>query len=219
MLLFAERARSVACNDVYQKGHKVSLIDPGGQAPEPVDPVNELELPQEVLPQEIVKSPAVHDPYSAMRYRDFRLFFIGSVVSSVGTKMVEVALGWELYERTGSALVLGGVGLVLVIPVLLFSLLAGHVADRFSRKHIILVSETLLGLSAVGLTWLSFTHGSIALIYGCLFLMGTASAFSNPASSTLVTQLVPDEVFEIQPPGVAVPGRSPTYWVRAWEAY
>ncbi|GAC1646712.1 MAG: MFS transporter [Ktedonobacteraceae bacterium] len=139
---------------------------------------------------------AIHDPYSALRFRDFRLVFCGVFLSSIGERMLEVALGWELYERTRSALVLGGVGLVLVIPVILFSLLAGHIIDRFDRKRIVLIAQLLLAVSSVGLTLLSYEHGSILLIYAILLLMGTANAFAQPAQSALYSQIIPDSAFE-----------------------
>src|SRR6266702_7310101 len=104
--------------------------------------------------------------------------------------MINVAIGWELYERTGSALVLGGVGLVQVIPIIMFSLPAGHVADRFNRKRIVIVTQVMLVLASLGLMALSFTHASLLLIYGCLLLMGIAVAFNNPAITILLPQTV-----------------------------
>ncbi|GAC1644874.1 MAG: MFS transporter [Ktedonobacteraceae bacterium] len=137
-----------------------------------------------------------HDPYRALRFRNFRLLLIGTFIASIGTQMVNVAIGWELYERTGSALVLGGVGLVEVIPVLILALPAGHVADRFKRKYIVIISQLLLALASLGLMALSYTHGSLLLIYGCLLLMGGAVAFNNPATTTLLPQTVPEKAFE-----------------------
>ncbi|GCE11539.1 MFS transporter [Tengunoibacter tsumagoiensis] len=139
---------------------------------------------------------ATHDPYFALRFRDFRLLISGNFISSIGTRMLEVALGWDLYERTGSALVLGGIGLVLVIPVFLFSLPAGHVADRYNRKRIIQCGQLLSVLAILGLALLAYGHGSIFLMYGCLFLMGVANAFDGPASSALTSQIIPEEAFE-----------------------
>ncbi len=110
--------------------------------------------------------------------------------------MINVAIGWELYERTGSALVLGGVGLVLVIPIILLSLPAGHLADRFNRKAIVIATQVLIALGSLGLTALSYTSGSLVLIYGCLLLIGTAVAFNSPATSTLLPQTVPESVFQ-----------------------
>ncbi len=110
--------------------------------------------------------------------------------------MINVAIGWELYERTDSALVLGGVGLVLVIPIILLSLPAGHMADRFNRKVIVIVTQVLIALGSLGLTVLSYTSGSLVLIYICLLLIGAAVAFNSPATSTLLPQTVPESVFQ-----------------------
>jgi predicted MFS family arabinose efflux permease len=110
--------------------------------------------------------------------------------------MINVAIGWELYERTGSALVLGGVGLVLVIPIILLSLPAGHLADRLNRKAIVIVTQVLIALGSLGLTVLSYTSGSLVLIYACLLLIGAAVAFNSPATSTLLPQTVPESVFQ-----------------------
>lgn len=110
--------------------------------------------------------------------------------------MVNVAIGWELYERTGSALALGGIGLVQVIPIIVLSLPAGHLVDRFNRKHIVIAAQALLILASLGLMELSLTHGSLLLIYGCLLLIGIAVAFNSPASSTLIPQTVPESIFE-----------------------
>lgn len=146
-------------------------------------------------PTSIAKS-NVRDPYQAFRFRDFRLLFIGAFIANIGEQMVSVAIGWELYDRTGSALALGWVGLVQVIPVILLSLPAGHMADRLNRKNIVIVSQVILALAALGLMALSITRGSLLLIYGCLFIMGVAVAFANPASTTLLPQTVPESIFE-----------------------
>ena len=65
---------------------------------------------------------AKHDPYAALRVRDYRLYLIGSLVANLGSQMLTVAVGWELYERTGSAMALGWVGLVEFVPFILFEL-------------------------------------------------------------------------------------------------
>src|SRR5581483_11135832 len=100
-------------------------------------------------------------------------------IASFGQQMLAVALGWELYSRTGSALVLGGVGLALVLPVIVLSLPAGHVADRYSRKRVAIGGQALLALGSLGLAVLSARDGSLPFIYGCLVLIGSASSFSN----------------------------------------
>ncbi len=137
-----------------------------------------------------------HDPYGALRFHDFRLLLIGACIAQFGQQMLTVALGWELYDRTGSALVLGGVGLAQVIPVIVLSLPAGAVADRYSRKRIVIGGQMVLALGALGLAALSFRHGPLLLIYGCLVAIGAASAFSNPASTALVAQVIPEHAYE-----------------------
>ena len=142
------------------------------------------------------KTQAAHDPYRALRFRDFRLLFSGVFIAVVGEQMLSIAIGWELYERTGSALALGLVGLVQIIPVILLTLPAGHFADQFNRKQIVVVAQSVLAISSLGLATLSYTHGSLILIYGCLLIMGIATAFNDPASSTLLVQTVPESIYE-----------------------
>ena len=146
--------------------------------------------------QEDKHAPDSHDPYFALRFRDFRLLLIGTFFAGLGSQMITVAIGWELYERTGSALALGFVGLVQVIPVFILSLPAGQFIDRFNRKRIVVGAQVVLMLCSLGLTALSFTQGSLVLIYACLFLYGCAAAFDSPASAVLVAQIVPEEAFE-----------------------
>ena len=139
---------------------------------------------------------ARHDPYGAMRYRDYRLLLIGSFVGGFGSQMLSIALGWELYNRTHSALVLGGVGLAQVIPLILLTLPAGQVADRYHRKYVVMIAQAVLALGSFGLAALSAEHGSLPLIYGCLVLIGGASCFSSPAGSAMVSQIIPASVYE-----------------------
>ena len=140
--------------------------------------------------------PERHDPYAALRFRDFRLVLAGRFIATLGELMISVAIGWELYQRTGSALALGLVGLTLVIPVFLFSLPAGHVADNYNRQRIVIFSQALLLVASLALAALSWTQGALSLIYAALFLIGVGSAFSSPAASTLIPQTVPPEMFE-----------------------
>jgi MFS family permease len=136
-----------------------------------------------------------HDPYAALRYRDFRLLLTGRFITSFGNEMLSFAIGWELWLRTHEPFVLGMVGLVQVIPVILLSLPAGHVADQYNRKRIVIVSELFLALCVLGLGWLSYTQGPLYLIYLLLLGIGIARAFNDPASSTLLPQTVPPPMF------------------------
>ncbi|MEH1779948.1 MAG: MFS transporter [Nostoc sp.] len=138
---------------------------------------------------------AQHDPFAAFKFRDYRLFTIGRLVLFVGSQMQTVAIGWELYERTNSAIALGGVGLAQVLPMIALTLIVGHVADRRDRKLIMLLSVMLLALCSLALAVLSYTKGAIFLTYACLLLTGVARAFLRPASDALMWQLIPVSAF------------------------
>lgn len=137
-----------------------------------------------------------HDPYLALRYRDFRLFFSAAFLSAIGEQMLSVAVGWELYQRTNSALALGLVGLIQVLPVMALSLFTGTLADRVNRKRMVLVAQSMLVFSALGLTMLSYVQGPIILMYGCLLLIGIAASFSGPVNTALLSQLIPESAYE-----------------------
>jgi MFS family permease len=130
------------------------------------------------------------DPYAIWGNRDFRLYLIGRFVASIGQQMLTVAVGWELYERTRSALALGMVGLANVVPMFLFTLPAGHLADNFNRKKIIVAMTGVIGLASAGLAVASATVAPTYWIYGCLFVAAGARTFLWPASSSFLPLLV-----------------------------
>jgi MFS family permease len=104
-----------------------------------------------------VESPR-HDPYAAFRFGDYALFTGGNLLSITGRLMLAVAVEWEIYARTHSATALGLVGLAIAVPVVTLSLPAGHLADRFSRKHIILWSQVLSAITSLALALVSYKH-------------------------------------------------------------
>jgi len=132
----------------------------------------------------------VHDPYAVLRNRDFILYLIGRFVASFGQQMLTVAVGWELYERTGKALALGLVGLTQMLPMVLFTLPAGHVADNYNRKRIIVLTTFGMGLASLGLTFISIYQAPVGWTYACLFVAGSARTFLWPASSAFLPHLV-----------------------------
>ncbi len=138
---------------------------------------------------------ARHDSFEAFRHRDFRLLFTSRFAATLGEIMVNVAIGWYLYERTGDAFALGLVGLAQFIPVIMLALITGQAADRYNRKWIVLGTQLGLGLFSLGLAWLAATDGSIALMYGCIFGIGVMQAFHNPASSSLFAQTIPKAAY------------------------
>ena len=138
---------------------------------------------------------ATHDPYEVLRNRDLLLYLIGRFVASLGQQMLTVAVGWELYERTHSSLMLGFVGLTQMMPMLLFTLPAGHTADNYERKRIIIAMTFVIACASVGLTVISAANAPVPWIYLCLFAAGTARTFLWPASSAFLPHLVPRQKF------------------------
>jgi len=132
-----------------------------------------------------------HDPYAALRQRDYRLLLACSALAGLGTQMQATAVEWEVYQRTGSNAMIGYTGLVQFLPVLLLSLPAGQVADRYSRKWIYATTLTLMAGGSLGLAALSFFEGPVRLVYVCLLLTGICRAFSAPARWALVPLVVP----------------------------
>jgi MFS family permease len=135
-----------------------------------------------------------HDPYSALRYRDYRCLLAGSVLASIGGEALAVAVGWELYERTNSKAVLGLTGLAQFLPVLLLALPAGQAVDRYNRKLLLQLAQVTIALAALGLAALSWFSGPVWVIFVCLALIGCGRSVSMPARSSLVPHVVPMEM-------------------------
>jgi MFS family permease len=136
-----------------------------------------------------------HRPYHALRYPDFRRLWSAQLVSQTGTMMQVAAINWHVYLLTGSPLALGLLGLVRVVPVVVFSLWGGVVADRRDRRSVLLVSQSVLTLAAVVLSVLTFLHVETSLwIYLLTAVSSAAIAFDNPARNALIPRLVPREV-------------------------
>lgn len=131
-----------------------------------------------------------HDPYGVLRNRDFRLYLTGRLIAIIGQQMFAMALGWEIYERTGSALALGFVGLTQVIPMILCTLPAGHFADLYNRKRIIVLMTLVVAGANLALTGISAARAPVLLIYLCLIVTGTARTFLWASSASFLPQLV-----------------------------
>src|SRR5215471_6870460 len=110
------------------------------------------------LPDSVEAPPlaVMDDPYAVLRNRDLVLYLVGRFVASLGQQMLTVAVGWELYERTHSTLALGLVGLTQMVPMVLFTLPAGHIADNHSRKRIIVLTTFVIACASLGLAFISW---------------------------------------------------------------
>lgn len=135
-------------------------------------------------------------PSAALRYRDFRLFQIGRFGAVVGTQVLSVAVGWQMYDLTRRPLDLGYVGLAQFLPGFVLALPAGHIADKIDRRYVVALCQALYVVVAGAL--ILFVHGgssSVWPIYALLVLFGSARGVSGPAGQALMPDLVPPEDF------------------------
>lgn len=136
----------------------------------------------------------------AFRSRNFRLYQSARLMAIIGAEAQSVAVAWQVYQITHSALDLGLTGLALFLPGLIFMLAAGHAADRYDRRRIILLCYGLQAVCTAMLLWLSLSPRALTghrvwPIYAVLVGVGMGRAFSGPASSALLPSLVPKDHF------------------------
>ena len=134
-------------------------------------------------------------PFVALRYRDFRLLWFGQLISQAGSAMQLVAINWHVSVLTNyDPLALGLVGLSRVVPILFFSLLGGAMADAYDRRKVMLVTQSVMALTAVALALLTDAGlKAIWPIYALNAISASASAFDGPARQALVPSLVSRE--------------------------
>ncbi|MGA9341087.1 MAG: MFS transporter, partial [Rhodanobacteraceae bacterium] len=132
---------------------------------------------------------------SLRRYPAFLAFWAARLASGFGFQMLSVAVGWQIYALTGRAFDLGLVGLVQFVPSLLLALPAGHIADQFDRRRIVVVCQALEWIAIVvlalgsALGWLGEVH-----ILALVFLIGVGKAVEFPTRTAMVPGLIPDRI-------------------------
>jgi len=132
----------------------------------------------------------------AFRSLDYRRFVGSRLLSILGLEMVNVAVGWQVYVLTKRPLDLGYVGLAQFLPPLFLTLPAGHAADRFDRRRVVLLCHLAFGLCSTLLAWLAITGIRTPVpIFGVLVLLGCARAFNAPAAQALMPSLLPEADF------------------------
>ena len=147
----------------------------------------------------------------ALQHRDFRLLWTGRLLSTMGSQMQQIAISWHVFEllrgqtyelvvfgRTlelnASAIGLGSLGLARVIPIIIFALLGGLLADARDRRTLLIWVQTAAALFSATLALLTFTdHITIPMIYLLSAALAAASAFDEPARQSIVPNLVPRE--------------------------
>ncbi len=132
----------------------------------------------------------------ALRHRGFALFLSARSLATLAVQMQSVAVGWQVYDLTGDPLDLGLVGLAQFLPFILLILIAGHVADRFSRRAILALCYAVEVLCAGLLLWFTVSGAQVVWpVFGVLVLFGSARAFAMPTAQALTPNLVPRESF------------------------
>jgi len=142
---------------------------------------------------------ATHDPYAALRVRNFLWLILGYATSTVAREAQIVVVGWQVFALTRDPLSLGLIGLAEALPLIAMALYAGHVADRVSRRTVAIAGTFAVLLSAVALFFFTTTgliaHGRVWPVYAVIFVSGIARSFTRPALTALSAELVPRELY------------------------
>src|SRR6185436_9850275 len=134
--------------------------------------------------------------FSSLRHRDFRLLWMGQIVSVTGSQMQLAAINWHIYIITRSALALGLVGACRAVPIILCSLMGGVVADVVDRRRLMVITQTIMLVCSAILSFISFE--GLTAVWPIFLLTSIASAawaFDTPARQSLMPMLVPVKDF------------------------
>ncbi len=151
-----------------------------------------------------MNTPIRKDPYQALRYKEFRAYVLARFLITIALTMQAVIIGYEIYELTGSKLLLGFIGLTEAIPAIGIALYGGYVADKSDKRTMLIGFITMYTVMCVVLLFITQSNviafmGNrkvVLLIFVVIFLTGIARSFSGPASFGLAAQIVPREVYQ-----------------------
>ena len=149
-------------------------------------------LPQPPAIARLTGAMRVPKTFSALRHRNFRLYWVGQVVSLCGTWMQTTAQNWLVYQLTASPFTLGLLNFANQTPTLIFTLFAGVMADRANKQVFLITTQTLAMLQAAVLAVLVYTGTARAEhVIVLAFILGTINAFDNPIRQSFTPELVP----------------------------
>jgi len=139
------------------------------------------------------------DPYAVLRFANYRYFVLGRSFFTLAMQMQTVAVSWDIYQRLhvnmrDAALALGFIGLVQVVPMLIFALPGGQSADRFDRRTIVRSTQLLFAVCALVLLILTRHHAPVGYYYLVLGIAACGRAFTAPAINSLFPTLIPRHV-------------------------
>ena len=132
---------------------------------------------------------------AALTYADYRSFSLSLMLTQLGAQLIQTAVLWQVYELTGSALLLGITGLVRAGPHIVLSMVGGVIADRFNRTRLIQIGQAINAVIVLGLALLTLTD-QVALwhLYAVTFLNSGFTALTQPARSALIPRIVPSSL-------------------------
>ncbi|BCM10341.1 hypothetical protein MAFF241647_46980 (plasmid) [Ralstonia solanacearum] len=158
-----------------------------------------------------------HAPFA---YPAFRLFWLARLSTTFAYQMFGVAVGWQIYDLTRSAYVLGLVGLAQFLPSVVLVLASGHIADRYDRRRVVRICQAIEALVAAMLAAATLTgHASIQPIFVFVVVIGAMRAFETPTLQALLPSLVPPAALpRARWHCPARPGRPASSWDRPWAA-
>ncbi len=132
------------------------------------------------------------DPQKAFHYPSYRKFWLSVLAVGLSAQIMSVAVAWQVYDMTGNPLYLGLIGLVQFLPALILVLVTGLVADKYSRRAIMMIAVGVEAACAATLLWFAITGFSdVAPIFLVLLTLGISRAFLSPAEASLAPNLVP----------------------------
>ncbi len=139
----------------------------------------------------VIKNSNARGTFRALRHYNFRLWFFGQTISLIGTWMQSMAQQVLVYRLTGSAAALGTVNFIALVPLIPLSLWSGSIADRYSRRTILLISQILMMLQAIILAVLCWTEVvQLWHVYVLSFVMGSVIAIEMPARQAFIVDMV-----------------------------
>src|ERR1051325_426625 len=143
-------------------------------------------MPSEVLQRGELLSP--------LRHRDFRLFWTGLILSSVGSQFTQVAMAWQIYELTNSPLQIGLIGLARAVPQMIILLFGGLLADAMNRRKLMMIAQVSLFFVSGSLALITLSgHVTPLKLYAVTVLLALFSSLESPSRQAMVPNLVPAE--------------------------
>lgn len=146
------------------------------------------------VPAPTTRNPRQSSMFSSLRIRNYRLFFMGQVVSNTGTWMQRIAQDWLVLSLTGSSAAVGITTALQFLPMLLFGLYGGVLVDRLPKRPTLLVTQTSMALTGLALAFLTLSgHVQVWHVYVAAFAVGLATVVDNPARQSFVSEMVGPE--------------------------